>query len=211
MIFGIFFCFLYSMNYLGHLYFSFDNPQLQYANLFGDFVKGSHLDDYPLVIKAGIKLHRTIDSYIDNHQEVKELMHNLYEPLPKIAGIAIDLYFDHLLARNWNDYHPLPLDDFIEKFYQTEIENQSFFSKSFLDMTDRMKRYRWLNHYKTHEGLEKMCQGVSNRVSFDNELINAPIVFMKNEETVTETFKIYMKDAIQYFKEYKTKELAAIL
>ena len=33
----------------------------------------------------------------DNHPEVKYLLRNLYPYLPKISGIAIDLYFDHLL------------------------------------------------------------------------------------------------------------------
>ena len=59
-------------------------------------------------------LRRRIDYYIDNHPSVKAA--NLYQELPKIAGIAIDLYFDHLLAIHWNNYHDKPLE-LLDDFY----------------------------------------------------------------------------------------------
>jgi len=68
------------------------------ANLYGDFVKGRDYSKYPLIIQGGITLHREIDDFIDHHPLVLELLHELYAPLPKVAGIAIDLYFDHLLT-----------------------------------------------------------------------------------------------------------------
>ena len=55
------------MNFLGHLYFSNNNPELMYANLFGDFVKGKDLSMYSPQVQKGILLHRKIDDYIDNH------------------------------------------------------------------------------------------------------------------------------------------------
>ena len=195
------------MNFLGHLYFSSDLPQLQYANLFGDFVRGRNFDQYSDVIQKGIKLHRAIDSYIDNHPDVKELMHSLYESLPKITGIAVDLYFDHLLARNWSDFHPKDLDEFIEEFYQVKLENEHMYSDDFLFMISRMKSYRWLNQYKNDEGLVKMCEGLSKRVSFENKLPEAPMIFKKNEEHITKVFRKYMDDAIPYFKKFTAEEL----
>ena len=81
------------MNYLGHLFFSNNDLELMYANIYGDFIKGSKLSHHPKIIQKGVKLHRSIDSYIDNHPKVLNLKKTLTKDLPKISGIAIDLYF----------------------------------------------------------------------------------------------------------------------
>ena len=66
------------------------------ANLYGDFVKGKDLTNYSAIVQKGIHLNRSIDYFIDTHPAVTELRLSLYDKLPKVAGIAIDLYFDHL-------------------------------------------------------------------------------------------------------------------
>lgn len=190
------------MNFLGHLYFSNNDVQLQYANLFGDFVKGTDFSNFPIKIQEGIHLHRTIDNYIDHHPVVLELLHKLYPELPKIAGIAVDLYFDHLLALKWENYHDLPLRTFVNHFYNAEIENREHYTTPFLITIERMKQYDWLFQYRTVEGLERVCNGLSHRISFDNALINGVEVFQKHEEAITAAFYIYMNDATVFFKNY---------
>ena len=58
------------------------------ANLYGDFVKGSNLEAYTESVQTGIRLHRSIDNFIDTHPDVLELKRLLYEDLPKVSGIA---------------------------------------------------------------------------------------------------------------------------
>src|SRR5690554_7004125 len=86
------------------------------ANLFGDFVKGKDYTYLPEDVQRGVLLHRQIDDYVDHHPKVTELRLMLYKDLPKIAGIAIDLYFDHLLAKQWKFYHNKNLFDYIDSF-----------------------------------------------------------------------------------------------
>jgi len=190
------------MNFLGHLYFSNDDVQLQYANLFGDFVKGSDLSAYPIHIQKGIVLHRTIDSYIDHHEAVIDLLHNLYDELPKIAGIAVDLYFDHLLAIHWNRYHGMDLPDFVQRFYTADVENKPSFFEEFKHLIKVMKAHDWLNSYSSFSGLENACNGLSRRISFPNMLANAPDVFIQKESHIEQAFEAYMADAIPFFKNY---------
>src|SRR5574343_294919 len=105
------------MNYLGHIYFSNNDPQLAIANLFGDFVKGKKYLDYPYHVQKGVLLHRKIDHFIDHHAGVVRLIHEIRPHLPKVAPIAIDIYFDHLLAKNWQKYHPTELPAFLATLY----------------------------------------------------------------------------------------------
>lgn len=188
------------MNYLGHLYFSNNNTELMLSNLYGDFVKGSNLEAYTDSVQKGIRLHRAIDNFIDTHPEVLKLRRLLYSELPKISGIAVDLFFDHLLAKNWTNYHELPLTEFLEHFYSCKISSEVHYSLDFLRFIDAMRTHQWLNHYPSEYGLRKSCEGVSSKISFPNTLKIGHIVFKNHEEEITSCFKKYMYDAQEYFK-----------
>lgn len=186
------------MNFLGHLFFSNNDPQLMHANLFGDFVKGRDLSKYPKQLQKGIRLHREIDHYVDHHPAVLEMIHELYVPLPKIAGIAIDLYFDHVLAKKWDDFHDKSLSDFIQDFYKSPVDHKAHYSTEYLYVLDKMRERNWLEQYQYMYGLTKACEGVSRRISFPNKLAEAPVIFEQLSEKIEQTFITFMKDAIPH-------------
>lgn len=190
------------MNFLGHLFFSNNHTELMYPNLFGDFVKGSDLSSFTPRIQNGILLHRKIDDYIDRHPITLELAHFLYPKLPKITGIAIDLYFDHLLAIHWNKYHSTPLKNFIAKFNSIEEDHSLFPNEHFWIVMGKMKAGEWLNHSDTMYGLTKSCEGVARMISFENELSNAPKVYVAHQKRIENTFFDFMDVAIPFFEEY---------
>ncbi len=169
------------------------------ANLYGDFVKGSKLDAYPSPVQKGIRLHRAIDNFIDTHPEVLKLKRLLYSELPKVSGVAVDLFFDHLLAKNWTSYHDLPLTQFLDRFYTCDIPNTAHFPENFLHFLDAMRTQRWLNHYPSEYGLRKSCEGVSKKLSFPNTLSEAHLVFKNHEVEIEACFLKYMYDAQEYF------------
>ena len=188
-----------NMNYLGHLYFSENNKDLMIANLYGDYFKGNKYDELPLLQRTGVKLHRAIDDFIDTNKGVKELFKELYADLPKIAGIAVDLYFDHLLAKHWSQFHDRKLENFVSDFYaHTELINYPY-PEQFLHMIHYMKQGDWLLNYKYLEGLDSAARGLSRRISFPNELYKAKEVFVKNEELITNHFFSYMQEAVDNF------------
>ncbi|MDX1445879.1 ACP phosphodiesterase [Lishizhenia sp.] len=187
------------MNFLGHLYFSGNDTELMVANLYGDYVKGNKLHLLPPKIQEGVRLHRSIDNFIDTNPGVKELFHHLYPLLPKIAGIAVDLYFDHLLAKNWKKYHPQDFKDFVNAFYQQTNHLVYEYSPSFLIMLDYMKKGDWLYNYKNIEGLDSAARGLSRRISFPNDLFKAKEVFIENETLITTHFNSYMQEAVDNF------------
>jgi len=187
------------MNFLGHLFFSNNELQLMHANLYGDFVKGKDLSQFDSTIQTGIRLHRKIDSYIDHHPDVLELMHVLQNDLSKVSGIAVDIYFDHILAKNWEKYHPSTLRDFIGRFYTSDIQFPEQYSKKYHVLFTRMKEFDWINQYQFHYGMTKALISVGKRISFENDLINAPDVFLKHESIIESTFEKFIKDAIPYF------------
>jgi acyl carrier protein phosphodiesterase len=187
------------VNYLGHLFLSNNRLEIMRPNLFGDFVKGNKFDHFPEIVVEGIRLHREIDSFIDNHPSVIDLLHVLYPKLPKVAGIAVDLYFDHILARDWRFYSDLTLTDFTLNFFSYEDKNEDYFSKEFKELLRIIEKGKWLINYETIDGLEFACKGLSSRISFENELKNGVNVFHENKDLIETTFNVFMKDAIKKF------------
>ena len=190
------------MNYLGHLFFSNDELELMYANIYGDFVKGSELTHLPLIVQKGVKLHRTIDYFIDSNPLIKDLRSTLSQDLPKISGIAIDLYFDHLLAESWEEYRNEPIEVFTEQFHEFNYNSANYTNPHFLNLISVMKSGNWLNHYQYTHGLEFASRGLSQRISFSNDLWKAPEIFVKFRPEIESVFSQFMLEAINYFKEY---------
>lgn len=177
------------------------------ANLYGDFVKGKKFSHLPEVVKQGVILHREIDFFIDNHPEVIKLKQKLYKSLPKVSGIAIDLFFDHLLAKNWSDYSKINLSDFIEPFFKYSLnphnlsfENPVFhYADEFIYLLQIMYEKEWIYQYQQIDGLKMASTGLSNRIPYPNELGKAVLVFTHLENEITQVFKGFMFDAQEKF------------
>lgn len=176
-----------------------------YANLQGDYIKGKALDQYSPLIQEGVLLHRTIDNYIDTHPVVLELLRSLYPLLPKVSGIAVDLYFDHLLARDWDQFHKTPLRTFIDEFYNHKPSFEDDFNPEFAFMLSKMKEFDWLYHYKTVDGLHLASSGLSRRISFKNDLHKAKEVFELKQDAIETCFHLFMQDAFPFFENYFKK------
>ena len=60
------------MNYLAHAYRSFHLPDILVGNMISDFVKGKKKYEYSEGILKGIDLHRSIDTFTDEHEATKQ-------------------------------------------------------------------------------------------------------------------------------------------
>ena len=89
------------MNHLAHALLAGDDEGLRLGGLMGDFVHGQPDPALPERVIAGIRLHRAIDVYTDSHPEVAQARALLPPPFRRYGGILLDMWFDHLLARDF--------------------------------------------------------------------------------------------------------------
>ena len=187
------------MNCLGHLYLSGNDIELMQANLYGDFIKGSHLEHLPAKIQQGIHLHRSIDHFIDTHPIIHQLLPILRIELPKVAGIAVDIYFDHLLAKNWKIFHPQEFTAYLQVIYKRfDLENNAY-SSSYRSFLTQLIQRNWMSHYPTLDAVDRMSRSISSQLSFPNQLVNGKLVFIQHEKVITEAFFEYMRVANEHF------------
>jgi len=158
------------MNFLAHIYLSGDDEELMIGNFIADFVKGNKKNDYPERICKGIVLHRMIDDYTDHNAITERSKARLRKKYGKYSGIIVDLYYDHFLAANFEEYQSESLKDFSHKTYSTLKKNWDALPEGVHYFLPFMIERNWLVNYATVEGIGRALSGLSIRVSFENKM-----------------------------------------
>lgn len=146
------------MNYLAHIYLSGDNQKLQIGNFIADAVKGSAYNDYPEPIAEGILMHRAIDTYTDEHSSTRELVQLLRPDLGRYSPVLLDIYFDYLLASNFDDFSDVSLNQFTQHFYQNLTANHEHLPKRIKNFIDHFKSTDRLGRYACIEGIRETLE-----------------------------------------------------
>jgi acyl carrier protein phosphodiesterase len=153
------------MNYLAHIYLSGDSEEIILGNFIADFVKGNKYLNYPEQVAFGIRLHRSIDLFTDQHELVKESINILKPGYGRYAGIVTDVFFDHFLAANWNRYSEHTLRQFSKHAHAVFLSNfllLPFRVKQFLPFLIQHKR---LESYAHRENMYPVLEIMSRRTS----------------------------------------------
>ena len=152
------------MNYLAHLHLGGGRPAQLLGSLYGDFVKGPLAGRWATEIEAGIRLHRRIDVFTDAHPQVVAARARFPAARRRYAGILIDLFFDHCLARHWTQFAEQPLDHFTHRVYQV-LASEPQLPERLARIAPRMAEQDWLGSYRSFEVLEQVLAGMQRRLS----------------------------------------------
>ncbi len=194
------------MNYLAHLLLADDTDASRAGNLLGDFAKGS-LDDlaelYPAELVRGIKMHRAVDRYTDNHPIFKECKLLLAKERRRFAGIIIDILFDHYLCKHWEKYHTLSLDKFCQQVYQTFEKHPEWRAGRLREAFPYMQQENWLTNYATVDGIALTLQRVSRRTPRVSGIAEGIKDFRKHYTEFEEKFHSFMPELVDFVKQWK--------
>jgi acyl carrier protein phosphodiesterase len=105
------------MNWLAHLFLSEPEVEPRLGNLLADLVKGKARAGLPPGILRGIACHQAIDAFTDFHPVVQRSKRRVGEEHGRLAGVLVDVFYDHFLARDWARYAAVPLEQFTAEVY----------------------------------------------------------------------------------------------
>ena len=151
------------MNFLAHIYLSGNNDLIKIGNFMADGIRGRQYEKYPLEIQKGIILHRAIDTFTDAHPIFRQSTKRLHQNYHHYAGVIVDVFYDHFLAKNWNTYSDERLEDFVARFYQSLSDNKSVLSERTLMVMPYMFEQNWLVSYQTVEGINRILTQMDHR------------------------------------------------
>lgn len=165
------------MNYLAHAYLSFHHPGILVGNMISDYVKGKKQFDYPSMVQKGIRLHRAIDTFTDQHPATKKAKEYFKPAVGAYAGAFMDVVYDHFLALDMDELPEPALKAFAEEVYSQLSIHQTYLPEKFARMVPYMSSQNWLYNYRFPEGIEKSFGGLVRRAQYLNDPGNAFALF----------------------------------
>jgi acyl carrier protein phosphodiesterase len=191
------------MNFLAHIYLSGDNDLIKIGNFMADGIRGKHFESYPLEVQKGILLHREIDTYTDAHPIFRQSTKKLHEQYHHYAGVIVDVFYDHFLAKNWAKYSDEKLEEFVARFYQSLHDHTAILSARTKEIMPYMIQYNWLVSYQTIEGINRILTQMDQRTNNESkmrfatdELVEFYVEFEKEFTDFFEALRRYTNEKI---------------
>lgn len=191
------------MNFLAHIYLSGENDLMKIGNFMADGIHGKP-DDFPPDVQKGIILHRAIDTYTDTHPIFRQGTKRLHSRYHHYAGVIMDIYYDHFLAKNWAEYTSEPLDSFITRFYKSLHDNYSILTDKTKTMMPYMIKDNWLLSYATIDGIARILRQMDHRTKYRSGMTNSIDELREFYEVYDEEFRQFFSEIRQYVKETAT-------
>lgn len=176
------------MNYLAHLHLGGQRPEQLLGSLYGDFVKGRLQGQFSPPLEAAIQLHRRIDRFTDSHALVDQALSRFVSTRRRYAGIVLDVFFDHCLARDWAQYADRSLDSFTGDVYRLLVEEPRLPGR-LAAIAPQMVAHDWLGSYREFAVLEPVLKGIARRLSRPEELAGAMSELRQLYEPLSEDFR----------------------
>lgn len=200
------------MNFLAHLFLSGVPGSATYAdvlmgNFIADSVSGRRLENYPPMVQAGIRLHRAIDTFTDQHPVVRRSTQRLRAAgYGKYAGVISDMFLDHFLARRFADFSPESLPDFARRLYVQLRAREAEMPPRVQQMLAYMVQHNWLLGYAETDGISRALGGLSRRATAGSGMETAA-------EELVANYKAYEGDFLAFFpqlQEFVESELVRL-
>ncbi|MFK7770976.1 MAG: ACP phosphodiesterase [Saprospiraceae bacterium] len=188
------------MNFLAHIYLSCDNEDLLIGNFIADFIRNKEVPNFSPAIQKGIFLHRQIDTFTDEHPLVKKGTRRLQEKHHKYAPVIVDVWYDYLLANNWERYSGESLDDFCEGVYQILERRMDDLPVKLQKRLPMMIEHKWLQAYGTDEGIRYTFKRLSERLSKPEYLDGVVDNLQHFNKEMTEEFNLFFPEVIEYVR-----------
>lgn len=196
------------MNYLAHLHIAHHCNSSLLGNLLGDFVKGDPAKRYSRELASGIRLHRFVDSYTDQHALIRQAKSLFPSQQRRFAGIALDMFWDHCLSSQWRHYSESSLDEFIRFSEQQVVDHQhqvmdELLPSNYLAVTSRMWQQNWLASYQHMHVMQRALTNISQRRAKFDLLAECYTTLDEHYAQLTDIFKQLYPQVLAASKEYR--------
>ncbi len=159
------------------------------GNLLGDFARGVDLASLNPRVRAGLDNHRAVDRFTDRHPLVVAMKQQFSRPRRRFAGIALDMYFDHLLIKHWSQLEADDLGQTTQRIYAQLRSSQHLMPSEHMQRTTTsIVEHDWFGTYRHLEGITHAMNRVAARVRFPNAFDNAIEDLLANQQQVEAGF-----------------------
>jgi acyl carrier protein phosphodiesterase len=187
------------VNWLAHLRLSPSEPLLRLGNLCGDFVRGVDVAALAPDLQRGIQQHRAVDAFVDAHAIVRASRARLDAPFRRLAGVLVDVFYDHYLARDWDrlgDGQPLPA--FAASVHALLREHELLLPPRLANVVPWMEAQGWLVGYAQIEGIDVVLRRMARRLSRPTPLGDGALQLRAHYEALEGDFEAFWPELVTF-------------
>jgi len=194
------------MNFLAHALLAGDAAADRIGGLLGDFIKGPLPAGLPPDLAAGVALHRAIDSFADRHPAFIASRARVSPLRRRVGGVLVDLFYDHLLARDWGEHAPDTLEDYTARLYLSLDDFAAVLPQRAWEVAARMREYDWLSSYRRVEAVgEAIDRMAVYRLRRANPLAGGIEEFLADPEGFAADFREFLPDALDFAENWRAR------
>lgn len=186
------------MNYLAHTLLAAGDADLEVGGILGDFVRGQPDPALPRGLRTGIRLHRAVDSYTDAHAAVLAARRLFDPPWRRYAGILLDVWFDHCLARNFERWSSMPLEVFSERLRRRLEARVALLPPGMRRFIAYMRAQDLPTAYADVTVIENVLKGIGSRLSRPNLIGHALPELVVRDAELTHCFDAFFPDLMAF-------------
>ncbi|HJT96784.1 MAG TPA: ACP phosphodiesterase [Rhodanobacteraceae bacterium] len=186
------------MNLLAHALLASPDPERMFGSLIGDFVRGRIDPALPPDVRAGIALHRSIDAYTDSHAEIAAARALFLPPFRRYAGILLDVWFDHLLARQWSRFGEGDLDEFSARVLALLEVDGTRVPERMRSFVAYLRAHDLPAGYRHTEAIGDALRGISRRLTRANPLDDALPVLVALHAPLQRHFEAFFPELANF-------------
>ena len=190
------------MNFLAHALLAGDAPALVVGGVVGDWIKGPLPAGLPEDLARGVALHRAIDVFAETHPAFCASRARMSPARRRYAGVLVDIFYDHLLARDWARYREDELGGYCAVVYRQIAERQHHLPESAHHAIELMAREDWLQSYTGLAGIADVLARMSRRARQPNPLAGGEVEFIAAAEGFERDFREWLPDAQRFVADW---------
>ena len=190
------------MNFVAHQLLSFQNPEIQIGNLFGEVIRGKDFQYFKGDRQKGILLHRQIDSFTDSHAAVKNSSRKFHQRYGKYSPVIVDVIYDYILISNWEKFSEKPYEVFVNECYQLFELHFEEFPPRLQFIIKHLLKHDWFRNYMSLEGIQQTLKGISQRSKFKNNISTAVEELVLHKDELETDFHTFFPELVQHCKTF---------
>lgn len=161
------------------------------GNLLPDFLRNSELQLLPREFNRGIRVHRLVDVFTDNHPVVLQSRRRLPPPYRRYAGIVVDMFYDHLLATQWQRYATVGFEQFTSEVYAGLQSQCACIPSHARERLEWIVRADLLGSYRETEGIRRALERIGSRLRRPVDLGGAVTMLEEESAAFSRDFEVF--------------------
>jgi acyl carrier protein phosphodiesterase len=184
------------LNFLAHAVLAGDEPALIVGGVVGDWIKGPLPAGLPPGLARGVALHRAIDRHAEDHPAFRRSRARVSAERRRYAGVLVDIFYDHLLARDWP--LPAPLAASCAGIYAHLADHLDALPAPAQGAMRLMAAEDWLGSYAGLAGITDVLQRMSRRARQPNPLAGGEAELLADPAGFAADFAEWYADALVF-------------